>query len=94
MRFSAFFALLTALCACTTLPEIDDNVTPEAEAADYPALQPVETIFARVQADESDEAAEHAALDARMQALEARAEMLRGDVLDADTRARLESTNP
>jgi hypothetical protein len=94
MRLPALFVLLSALCACTTLPEIDDSVTPEAEAADYPTLQPVETIFARVEAAERDEAAERAALDARVRALEDRAEALRGDVLDADTRARLAATTP
>jgi hypothetical protein len=94
MRLSALFALLTALCACITLPEIDDSVTPEAEAADFPDLRPVDDILASVEAEESDALAEREALDARMQALEARAAGLRGDVLAESDRARLTGTRP
>ena len=89
-RMPALFCL-TVLCAgCTQFPELDFTQTAALEAADYPALVPIEPIIASVDQPGSDPVAEQTQLDARLAGLRARATRLRGGVLSAAEKKRLE----
>lgn len=94
MYLPALLAVSIGLTGCVALPEIEDGVTAEAEAAEYPTLRPRDEIIATVEANQSDEAAERAALDARVRRLEARAAALQGEVIAADEKDRLERGLP
>lgn len=86
--FPALFLAL-ALGACTQFPELDDTIDPAAEAADYPRLIPLEPMLAEARAAPARNAETEAALEARAAALRARAARLRGEVVDAETQARM-----
>jgi len=82
---------LTALCAgCTQFPELDFTQTAALEAAEYPALVPIEPIIAGVDQPGPDPVAEQTNMDARLAGLRARADRLRGGVLSAAEKKRLE----
>lgn len=83
--------LAAALAGCTDFPELDAAITPEARRADYPQLVPVGEILdrrglARTTGREGE------ILMARAANLQARARLLRGVVVDEDTRLRLSPT--
>ena len=78
-----------ALGACTQFPELDETVGPEAEAADYPALVPLEPILAEAAAAPERNAQTEDALEARTAALRARAAGLRQGVVDDETQERM-----
>ncbi len=80
--------LLVGLAACTQFPELDDRVGPLDPRAPFPALVPVEPLVAQAQEVRVEET-EQAALQARVAALNARADRLRRTVVDRDTRARM-----
>ena len=86
MRVLACLASMTLLAAaaagCTRFPALDDTITPEAEAAGYPALVPGTDLLAAQHAagddaDGTQARQEEAALAARAAALRARAARLR-----------------
>ncbi|WP_296761739.1 hypothetical protein [Sediminimonas sp.] len=82
MRALACLATLTLLAAapagCARFPALDDTITPEAEAAAYPALVPIEPLLADGPAGaDTDARQDEAALMARAAALRARAAELR-----------------
>lgn len=78
-----------ALTACTQFPELDSTITPALEAADYPALVPVDPLLAQATAGRADPQQTEAALLARVARLRARAARLRGSVLSGRERQRL-----
>jgi hypothetical protein len=94
MRIAFFLLAVLAVAACTTLPDVADGVTPQAEAADFPVLGPQDEILGAVEAAESDEAEERAALQARVAGLQNRAEALRGPVLTEADRRRMGLPSP
>jgi hypothetical protein len=71
------FVILFALGACTQFPELDGTVSPEAEAAAFPALVPLEPLLSRTDGDTARDDAAERSLDARAAALRARADRLR-----------------
>lgn len=85
---------LAALSGCVTLPDLEDGVTAQAEAADFPLLRPQDDILAGADAAESDEASERAELAARVAALQSRAANLQTDVLGEAEKDRLTQGRP
>lgn len=80
--------LLTCVAGCADFPELDDRFDETSRQAAYPDLVPVETLTGalaplRIAADTQDR------LEMRVAALRARADRLRGSVIDAPSRARL-----
>ena len=86
---AALAGLLLLTGACTQFPELDERVTPELEAADYPALVPIDPILTAERTTGAAPAQETAAIDARVAALRSRAAALRGAVLSGAEEQRL-----
>lgn len=79
---------LAALAGCTSFPELDAAQTPGIETAAYPRLLPLDTLLT----EEGDPRATPEATDdlaARVAQLRARADRLRGPVVDGGTRSRM-----
>lgn len=86
----ALVVILALLGACREFPELDAAVDDDARAAPYPDLLPAEALRGR--AGEPRRGAEtRRELEERAAALRGRAEALRGGVVDAGTRARMET---
>ncbi|QYX58143.1 hypothetical protein K1T73_07205 [Roseovarius sp. SCSIO 43702] len=82
-------ALALSLAACTQFPEVDASISDTARAADYPALVPLDTLKARMDAPSLDPASARD-LDTRAARLKARAAALqRRSVIDPATRERM-----
>jgi len=78
-----------ALAACTQFPDLDGATSALAEAAEYPALVPLDPLLRQRVPPAADVAAPQN-LSARAEALRARAARLRGrPVIDGNTRARM-----
>lgn len=73
---------------CTQFPELDARETREARAADFPELLPVETLTISRDTTRID-ANTRLTLEARIEALRARAALLRRTVIDPNARNRL-----
>ena len=80
--------LLGMCAACTRFPELDAVESPDVQAAEYPALLPIETLLASDPPTATPEM--QTGIDARAEALRRRAGALRGPVLDDTTRTRLD----
>lgn len=78
-----------ALTACTQFPELDATQTPALEAAQYPDLVPIEPILANAPAPPPDPTEDMAILNTRLAALRARADRMRGAVLNGAEKQRL-----
>jgi len=78
-----------ALAGCTQFPELDQRVTGALDAAEYPALVPVDPLLATATAGRVDVAQTQGALEGRVARLRARAARLRGSVLSGRERQRL-----
>lgn len=89
LRPSLSVLTLCLISACTQFPELDETVTPELEAADFPALVPLDPILANARSAQSQTLRTEAALEARVANLRARAARLRGSVLSGPERQRL-----
>ncbi|QFT99004.1 hypothetical protein FIU85_16950 [Roseovarius sp. THAF8] len=87
-RVIAFFLTVT-LAGCTQFPELDNATSTETRRAPYPSLLPVEDLRARVDAPRVADQTTRA-LESRVANLRARAERLRGTVIDQTSRARLD----
>ncbi|MEQ9694771.1 hypothetical protein [Shimia sp. SDUM112013] len=75
MRFLFSLTFLVAIAACAAFPEVDQAVSDDVKKAPYPALVPVEQVLTETPTrldENSDEA-----IDARVTALQRRAEALR-----------------
>ena len=59
-RHLIFLAISVGLSACTQFPELDRTISAEVEAADYPALVPLEPLLTRTTADRTDRGARSA----------------------------------
>ena len=89
-RLTLLPLLFATLAACTQFPELEYTQTDAIEAADYPALVPIEPILVTVEVPKTDPVRTEAALNARLAALRARANRLRGAGLTGQERQRLE----
>ncbi|MEL6295271.1 MAG: hypothetical protein AAFR10_13510 [Pseudomonadota bacterium] len=91
MRLSPCLVILAAISACTQFPELDDAVSEQAQAAPYPALVDLGPLVTEARASRTDPAEVETSVDARVAALRARAARLRGEVVDAETRRRMQA---
>lgn len=83
------------LGACTTFPELDAQISPDVQSADYPTLLPAEDLRAQVSTGpleprEQPLIAQAERIDTRADALRARAASLRGEVIEEEDRDRLD----
>jgi len=88
--------LLTALtgslmfgAGCTQFPALDRTLTPELEAAAFPALVPLGPVLAGAQQGGIVPQQAAATIEARVAALKSRAAGLRGSILSGAERQRL-----
>lgn len=80
--------MLIAISGCSDFPDLDGAVSARAQAADYPAILPLDGLLASVPAVEPGLGVGD--LPERLRRLQARAANLRGrSVVDAGTRARM-----
>jgi len=79
-----------SVVACTQFPDLDSRLSPEAQAARYPQLVPVEELNA-LQPDTETGPDTTDALTARVTALRVRAARLKRAVIDGSARARMQS---
>ncbi|MEO0750811.1 MAG: hypothetical protein AAFY25_03330 [Pseudomonadota bacterium] len=91
----AIIAIPACLAACSTFPELDGQISPAVQSADYPALLPAEDLRAQVSTGpleprETPIFAQAEQIDNRADALRARAASLRGDVIEEEDRDRLD----
>lgn len=92
IRCDALCALsvpVLALTACTQFPELAYTQTRALESAEYPALVPIEPILANAPGPAPDPTEEMAILNTRLTALRARADRMRGAVLNGAEKQRL-----
>lgn len=81
---------LALISGCTTFPDLDGTIPPEAENAPFPMLQPVDPILENTLPDVNALAVQSDTALARVAGLQARAARLRArPVIDTPTRARL-----
>ncbi|WP_116599959.1 hypothetical protein [Primorskyibacter marinus] len=79
---------LASFAGCTSFPELEAAQTPGIQSAAYPRLLPLDTLLT----EEGDPRATPEAmgdLAARVARLRARADRLRGPVIDSGTRSRM-----
>lgn len=82
---------MIALSACTQFPELDATIPPQAQAADFPALVPLEPLLASRSAIVGNPAEVSQSLTGRVNALKSRARALQQRaIVDRPTRARLQ----
>lgn len=86
----AALALVASFGGCTQFPDLDDSLGDGLAAAEYPDLATADQLVGLTAADPDRGAREAQALQARVAGLQARADALRGGVLDQDTRRRME----
>ncbi|SNR25737.1 hypothetical protein [Puniceibacterium sediminis] len=87
-----FLPATLLLCACAQFPELDSTQTPGVADAPYPRLVPIETLLVSDPPRATPEM--RAGVLARAEALRARAALLVGPVVDAQTQSRMESGVP
>lgn len=86
----AALGLAAALPGCAQFPELDASVTDAARSAPYPDLVPLGGLRARL-ATTRIAPDTVPTIEARIARLEARADRLRGSVIDDATRARMKA---
>lgn len=85
--------LVFGLSACTQFPELDGAVTAHGSDANYPDLVPIEPILAQAASGpRTDQTTDQ--LSSRVAALKARANRLRGRVVDTSSRDRMRTGVP
>ena len=80
-----------SLTACTQFPDLDHTQTAELDAADYPALVPMEPLLASAATPGPDPAQAEDTLNTRLAGLRNRANTMRGSVLTGAEKQRLEA---
>ncbi len=98
IRAIAVLSIAASLGACTAFPQLDASISADAKNADFPALLPAEDLRAQVatgpiEPREQPILAQAEQIDNRANALRARAASLKqGDVIDEESRDRLDQT--
>lgn len=88
MRLPLIIAI-TGLIGCAEFPQIDGTLDLAARSAAYPTLQPLDPLLAQAQSLHTTDQITPA-LNTRTAQLMARATRLRGPVIDANTRAKMQ----
>jgi len=90
MRLTVMIAIV-GLSACAAFPTIDGTIDASARAADYPTLVPLDPLLAAAAATGGQiSPASEAAFNSKIAALRVKAIRLRGPVIDAQTRSRMQ----
>ena len=92
-RISFLAATLGLAAGCTQFPALDRTQTADVEAAEYPALVPIEPLIAEARSTPPDAAQTANTINGRLAGLRARANRLRGPVLSNADKRRLASDN-
>ncbi len=89
----AILACLIAAClaGCTKVPELDATIAEDMEHADYPALVPIETLLVQPARTIQTPEAEIERIENRRARLKARAKRLNTQIVDQETRARMQN---
>lgn len=77
MRLNHLIVPLLLLAGCAPFPDLDGSIPDAARNADFPELRPVEPILARAAVRSPDTDKAQGLLEARVAALNARADRLR-----------------
>ncbi|MEJ6389297.1 hypothetical protein [Gymnodinialimonas ulvae] len=78
MRYATLLLCLLPMACAPSFPDLDDRLTAQSQAADYPRLVPLEPLLASAEAPAPRAAAtEGASLEARLANLQRRADWLR-----------------
>ena len=85
------FAMILSLAGCTQFPELDSALSTGAQDADYPDLVPVQGLLAQTEPRNGTPEDTVNTLNARLANLRNRADRLRGTVVDASTRRRMQN---
>ena len=88
-RLLCSLTLIFGLASCATFPELDSPSSAAAKNADFPALVPLDPLLAEIGRTGVDPQDTVRTLEGRLARLSARAERLRGPVIDRASRARL-----
>lgn len=91
--FSTAFVLAGAVSGCAQFPQLDARVSDTVRAQPFPDLVPLDGLHARLASGQITPDT-GPAVEARVAHLKARAARLRGAVIDAPTRARIEAGVP
>ena len=83
------FCLFLMAAGCTDVPELGGRVAPDLRAAPFPKLLPLEKVLAQKPPAQQQSEEIQSDLAARVARLQARANALRGSVVDEPTRRRL-----
>jgi hypothetical protein len=84
------FLSLMLLAGCADAPSLDGRISAAAAAAPYPQLQPLAPLLAQAALPGRITPASTVQMDGNTAGLRARAAALRGPVVDAATRARMQ----
>lgn len=76
---------------CTQFPALDGAISEAGQNSNFPDLVPVETLLARTASSSTSPEQTVSGLNARISALQNRAARLRGAVVDANTRRRMQN---
>lgn len=90
-RALSFCMIAVAVTGCTQFPDLDHTQTGALDAAEYPALVPIEPLLAQANTAGADPVQTQDNLDSRLAGLRARANALRGTVLTDAEKRRLET---
>ncbi|MFZ3584062.1 hypothetical protein ACOI1H_18115 [Loktanella sp. DJP18] len=90
MPSARLLILCLLLAGCADAPSLDGRISAAAAAAPYPTLQPLAPLLARAATPGQITAASTARMDGDTAGLRARAAALRGPVVDAATRTRMQ----
>ncbi len=83
-----------ALTGCTNIPELDATVPPSLQQADYPALVPIETLLTPLPPVKDNAEDVQSDLENRRDALQDRARRLNAQIVDDESRARMQAGVP
>jgi len=89
VRFTVSLAVFIALAGCADFPALDASVSDRARQADYPKILPLEAFFRQTARPSASFLT--GPLPTRARNLRARAQALRGPVIDPASRARMQA---
>lgn len=86
--------LVLSCAACTQVPELNERVPPDVKTADYPDLVPLDEALGPPDNPEDEAKKLEDSLQARREALAARAQKLKAPIVDEAARSRLNDEIP
>ncbi|MEP4197693.1 MAG: hypothetical protein ABJL99_18875 [Aliishimia sp.] len=89
IRVTLIMSALFLSVACTQFPELDATVPKSAKTDKYPRLAPIDDLLAQAKSTPERSEQTQTTLTNRAAALRARANRLRGPIIDTATRTRM-----